>query len=117
MRHRNSGTILDRKKGPRELMIRNLVSSIILYEKVETSPAKAKVARSFLERLITRSKKNDVSSQRYVKKFLPVKEARAKLFEVLREKYQEIPGGYTRIVKMSHPRKGDGGELVRLELK
>ena len=117
MRHRNSGTILDRKKWPRELLIRNLVSSVIVYEKIETSPAKAKATRSLLERLITRSKINNVVSQRYIKKFLPVKEARAKLFEVLAVKYQTVPGGYTRVVKMAHPRKGDGGELVRLELK
>lgn len=117
MRHRQKGTILDRKKGPRELLIRNLVSSVILYEKVETSPAKARAVRSLLERLITRSKTNNVVSQRYVKKILPVKEARAKLFEVLSVKYQEMHGGYTRVVKIATPRKGDGGELVRLELR
>lgn len=117
MRHRKSGTILDRKKSARELLIRNLVSSVILYEKVETTKAKAKAARSLLERLITRSKNKSVTSQRYVKQFIPVKEARVKLFELLSEKYQGVHGGYTRIIRTSTPRKGDGGEVVRLELK
>ena len=53
MRHRNKNKILDRKKGPRELMLRNLASSILLYEKVKTTKAKAQAVRPLVEKLIT----------------------------------------------------------------
>ncbi len=115
MRHRKKGFTLDRKKGPRELLLGNLASSLIMYEKIVTTNAKAKATQSLVERLITLSKPKTISARRQAAKFLPVKKAQAKLFEVLSVKYQNFSGGYTRIVKTG-PRKGDGASLVRIEL-
>jgi ribosomal protein L17 len=64
MRHRNKNKILDRQKGPRELMLRNLASSILLYEKVKTTKAKAQAVRPLVERLITSSKAGDLNARR-----------------------------------------------------
>lgn len=115
MRHRKKGFTLDRKKGPRELLLGNLASSLIIYETITTTGAKAKAVQSLLERLITISKPKTIAAKRNAARFLPVKKAQAKLFEVLALKYQDRPGGYTRIIKTG-PRKGDGANLVRIEL-
>lgn len=114
MRHRKKKITLDRKKAPREMMIKNLAASLILYEKIKTTQAKAKAVRSLAERLITRGKKNDLTARRYLIKYLPVENAVKKVLEVLSPKYKERPGGYTRIVKIG-PRKGDGAEMVIIE--
>ena len=114
MRHRKKKIILDRKKAPREAMIKNMAASLILYEKIKTTPAKAKAVRALVERLITRGKKNDLAARRYLIKYLPVENAIKKTLEVLSPKYKERPGGCTRIVKLG-PRKGDGAEMVIIE--
>ena len=64
MRHRNSGKILDRKKGPREALLRNLATSIVLFEKVKTTKAKAKAVRPLVERMITAGKRGGLVSRR-----------------------------------------------------
>ncbi|MDI3496305.1 MAG: large subunit ribosomal protein [Patescibacteria group bacterium] len=115
MRHRNKNKILDREKGPRELMLRNLASSIILYEKVKTTKAKAKAVRPLVERMITSAKAGDLSARRGLIKVLLQKNSVKKTMDVLAKRYQERPGGYTRIVKTG-VRKGDGAEMVQIEL-
>ena len=115
MRHKNKNKILGRKKEPRELMLRNLASSIILYEKVKTTQAKAKAVRPLLEHLITVSKAGDLSARRSLIKVLLQKNAVKKTLEVLGERYRERPGGYTRITKLG-TRAGDGAEMVQIEL-
>ena len=60
MRHRNKGKILDRKKEPREMMLRNMISSLLIYERIETTLAKAKVLRPLAEKAITTAKKGDI---------------------------------------------------------
>jgi len=115
MRHRQKGTILDRKKGPRELMLRNLTSSIILYEKVTTTTAKAKVARSMVEKVITEAKKGGLTSRRQLLKLLPVKNAVTKAIDELGPRYKERQSGFTRLTKIGS-RKGDGANLSRIEL-
>ncbi len=115
MRHRNKIKILDRKKQPRELMLRNLASSIIIFEKVKTTEAKAKVVKSFVERLITTSKKGDLTARRQLIEKLPQKMAVKKLMEVVGPKYKERKGGYTRIIKLGN-RQGDGAKIVQIEL-
>jgi len=115
MRHRNKNKILDRQKGPRELMLRNLASSILLYEKVKTTKAKAQAVRPLVERLITSSKAGDLNARRGLAKVLLQKNAVRKAVEVLGARYKERPGGYTRTTKLG-VRQGDGAEMVQIEL-
>lgn len=115
MRHRNTGKILDRKKAPRELMLRNLASSVLLYEKVKTTEAKAKTVRSLVERAITVSKSGTLAARRSLISTLPQPLAVKKAMEVLGKRYQERAGGYTRIVKLG-TRAGDGAQMVQIEL-
>lgn len=115
MRHRNKNKILGREKAPRELMMRNLASSIILYEKVKTTKAKARAVRSLVERSITSSKAGDLNARRGLIKVLLQKNAVKKSLEVLGERYKTRPGGYTRLVKLGN-RRGDGAEMVQIEL-
>lgn len=115
MRHRNAGTVLDRVKAPREALLRQLAMSVVLYEKVQTTEAKAKAIKPIVERLVTRGKEATLHNRRELLRFfgqqeLPVK----KLLEALSPRYKERKGGYTRIVKMG-PRKGDGAEMVQIE--
>ncbi len=115
MRHSNKGKILDRDKQSRELMIRNLASSVILYEKVKTTEAKAKVVKPVVERLITIAKTGDLNSRRRLIQVLLQKNAVKKSMEVLGARYQDRSGGYTRIVKLGS-RQGDGAKMVQIEL-
>lgn len=115
MRHRNKNKILDRKKGPRELMLRNLASSIILYEKVKTTRAKAAAVRPLVEKLITVSKAQDLTARRTLLEVLLQKNAVLKAMEVLGARYKERDGGYTRTIKLG-ARQGDGAEMVQIEL-
>ncbi|NCU33242.1 MAG: 50S ribosomal protein L17 [Candidatus Moranbacteria bacterium] len=115
MRHRNKNKILDRKKAPRELMLRNMASSLIIYEKIKTTEAKAKTVQPLVERLINISKGKDLKARRALIEVLLQKKAIAKALEVLADKYQERPGGYTRIIKLK-ARQGDGAQMVQLEL-
>ncbi|WKZ24439.1 MAG: 50S ribosomal protein L17 [Patescibacteria group bacterium] len=115
MRHRKTTKILGRKKAPREMMLRNLASSILLYEKVTTTEAKAKTVRSLVERLITVSKSGDLAARRLLIKDLPQPLAVKKSMDILGKRYQDRPGGYTRIVKLGN-RVGDGSKMVQIEL-
>ncbi|MFA7087733.1 MAG: 50S ribosomal protein L17 [Patescibacteria group bacterium] len=115
MRHRNKNKILDRKKGPRELMLRNLASSILIYEKVKTTKAKAAAVRPLVERMITSSKAGDLNARRGLIKVLLQKNAVKKAMDVLGDRYKNRPGGYTRVIKLG-TRQGDGAEMVQIEL-
>lgn len=115
MRHRNKGVILDRKKAPRELMLRNLAASVLLYEKVKTTQAKARAVRSLVEKLITVSKAGDLAARRQLISTLPQPLAVKKAMEVLGTRYKTRPGGYTRTVKLN-TRVGDGASMVQIEL-
>ncbi len=115
MRHRNANKILDRAKGPRELMLRNLASSVLIYEKVKTTKAKAQVVRPLVERMITASKAGDLNARRGLIKVLLQKNAVKKAMEVLGQRYKDRNGGYTRATKLGQ-RRGDGAEMVQIEL-
>lgn len=115
MRHRNKNKILGRTKGPRELMLRNLASSLLIYEKVKTTKAKAIAVRPLVERMITSSKEGTLASRRGLIKVLLQKNAVAKTMDVLAVRYKERAGGYTRIVKLGR-RAGDCAEMVQIEL-
>ncbi len=115
MRHKNKVKTLDRTKEARELMLRNLASSIIIYEKVKTTQAKAKVVKPFLEKIITTAKKGSLADRRNLLKVLLQPKAVKKAMEVLGDRYKDRPGGYCRIIKIG-PRQGDGAQMVQIEL-
>lgn len=114
MRHHSNKKPLDRKKAPRESLLKNLATQIILYEKVKTTQAKAKVVKSRVEKIITRSKVDNLSNRRIVMASLHIKSAARKAFEVLGPRYKERAGGYLRIIKLGH-RQGDGADMVQIE--
>ncbi|MBU1131148.1 50S ribosomal protein L17 [Patescibacteria group bacterium] len=114
MRHRNKIKILDRKKAPRESLLNNLACQLILYEKITTTLAKAKVLRPRAEKLVTRAKQDTVANRRLILAKLPVKKAVKKLFEVIGPRYKERAGGYVRITKTG-VRKGDGALMAVIE--
>lgn len=115
MRHRNKGTVLDRKKGPRESLLRNLAASVILYEKITTTQAKAKAVRPLVEKAITTGKQPSLAARRQLLKFFYTDHPVKKILEVLGPRYHTRPGGYTRLIKVG-PRKNDGAEMVQIEL-
>jgi large subunit ribosomal protein L17 len=96
-------------------MLRNLASSILIYEKVKTTKAKAAVVRPLVERMITLAKVGDLNARRGLIKVLLQKNAVKKSMEVLGDRYKDRNGGYTRITKLG-PRPGDGAEMVQIEL-
>lgn len=114
MRHRNVNKILDRKVGPRHALLRGLVTSLILYEKIKTTDGKARVIRPAIERIITKGKANNLAARRYLIKQVYGENAVKKVLEVLSPRYQERKGGYVRVIKLS-PRLGDGAKMVRVE--
>jgi large subunit ribosomal protein L17 len=115
MRHRKKGKILDRKKAPREMMLRNLAASVLIYERVKTTKAKASAVKPLVEKLITAAKKGDLTARRKLISVLPQKMAVKKSMEVLGKRYKDRNGGYTRVIKLGN-RQGDGAEIVQIEL-
>jgi len=116
MRHRKIGKILSRTKAPRQAMMENLATSLVLYEKVVTTETKAKVVRPLVEGLITRAKVKSVHNKQQLGRVLHDKKAVQKLLDVLGPKYKERKGGYTRIIKISGARQGDGAKMAQIEL-
>lgn len=115
MRHRVKGKKLDRAKSPRELMLKNLASSIIIYEKVKTTEAKARVVKPFLEKVITIAIKGGLNGRRELIRLLPQPMAIKKALDVLAVKYKGRRGGYLRITKLAQ-RQGDNAKIVQIEL-
>ncbi len=115
MRHRKTTPKLGRKKDARTRMLRNLVTSLFVEERVVTSHARAKATRSLAERIITKGKKDTVHSRRLVAGMVYGSVAVKKIFNELGPRYADRPGGYTRIIKLG-PRHGDAAEAVILEL-
>lgn len=115
MRHRLKGKILDRKRGPRRAMLRNLATSVILYEHANTTLAKAKAIRPIVERLITKGRAKTLHARRELMKTLTIESAVNKILEELGPRYATRPGGYTRIIKLGS-RKGDGAEIAQIQL-
>lgn len=114
MRHRKKGKILDREKASRQALLRNLATSLIFYEKIKTTEAKAKALRPVVEKMISKGKKGTLHARRELLKDLYLENAVKKIMEELGPRYKERAGGYTRIVKLGH-RQGDGAEMVQIE--
>ena len=114
--HRIDGRKLGRKMGPRLALYRNLTVSVLRYERVRTTEAKAKEVQGRIERAITLAKRGDLSARRAVVSEFPNEPlVVTKLFDEIAPKYADRTSGYTRIVKIG-PRPGDNAEIVQLEL-
>lgn len=115
MRHRNAGYKLGRNTSHRRALLRNLVTSIVLEDRVETTVAKAKAARPHVEKLITLGKKGDLHARRQALAYLQTREAVTRLFDTVAPRYGDRQGGYLRIVRTGFQR-GDGTEKAFIEL-
>ena len=115
MRHRRAGRKLGRTTAHREMMMRNLVTSLFLYEKIITTAAKAKELRSLAEKMVTLAKREDLHARRQAAEVLMDDKALKKLFDTLGSRYRDRNGGYTRITKLDY-RMGDGAPLAAIEL-
>ena len=115
MRHLKAGRRLSRTTEHRQAMLRNLVTSLLEHERVETTRAKAKEVRQWAEQIITLAKRGDLHARRQSLALVRSKKVVAKLFGELRERYQERPGGYTRIIPLGL-RLGDGAPLSIIEM-
>jgi large subunit ribosomal protein L17 len=115
MRHQKKGKTLGREKAPREAMMRNLATSLIVFEKIKTTEAKAKLLRPIVEKFITLGKKDTLHNRRKALEYLYTQGSVKKLFEVVGPKYKERNGGYTRIVKLP-TRIGDNAKMAMIEL-
>ncbi len=115
MRHNKKGSVLGREKAHREAMLRNLAQSVILYEQVNTTLAKAKTVKPLVEKLITLGRNKTLNSRRALARVLTVESAINKVLEELGPRYAKRAGGYTRIIKLGQ-RAGDGAPVAQLQL-
>ena len=114
MRHNKNYNHLGRQAGHRKALLSNMASSLILHTRIETTVAKAKAVRMFVEPLVTKSKEDTTHSRRIVFSYLKQKEAVTELFRTIAPKVAERPGGYTRILKTGF-RLGDAAEMCIIE--
>jgi large subunit ribosomal protein L17 len=115
MRHRKAGWKLGRNTAHRRALLRNLATSLILEERIETTVAKAKAVRPHVERMITLGKRGDLAARRLAAGYLMTRPAVERLFDTVAPRFGDREGGYLRIVRTSHQR-GDGAEKVFVEL-
>ena len=116
MRHRKKGFKLGRTASQRKAMLRSLLTSLFQHKKIVTTEQKAKFARKFADKLITKAIKGDLANKRFVISFLYNREVAHNLINEIAYLYKDKPtGGYTRVIKMGE-RKGDGAKMAVLEL-
>ncbi len=115
MRHRKSFNHLGRTSSHRKAMLSNMATSLILHKRINTTVAKAKALRTYVEPLITKAKDDTTHSRRVVFSYLQDKYAVTELFREISAKIGDRPGGYTRIIKLGN-RLGDNAEMAMIEL-
>ena len=115
MRHNKAVNHLGRKSGHRKALLANMASSLILHKRINTTVAKAKALKSYVEPLITKSKEDSTHSRRVVFSYLKNKEAVTELFRTVAPKIADRPGGYTRVLHTGF-RQGDAAEMALIEL-
>lgn len=115
MRHKKKKIALNKKNSTRRALFINMAESLIIYEKITTTKAKAKLTSSLVEKMITKAKKQDLSARRDLVALLYTQNAVKKLMDVLGPRYQDKKGGYTRTTTVKN-RVGDGAIEVVLEL-
>ena len=115
MRHRKRHGKLGRTSAHRKALLRNMVTSLLDHELIETTDAKAKELRRVADRMITLGKRGDLHARRQALSVIKDKRVTAKLFEQLADRYRERPGGYTRVLK-TRVRVGDAAAMSIVEL-
>ena len=115
MRHRKKFNHLGRKKGHRSSMLANMACSLIEHKRINTTLAKAKALKKFVEPLITKSKSDTTHNRRIVFSRMKQKNAVAELFRDVAVKVADRPGGYTRIIRLGN-RLGDNADMAMIEL-
>jgi large subunit ribosomal protein L17 len=115
MRHLKSGRKLNRSSSHRHAMWRNMVTSLLQREHLQTTDAKAKELRRFAERMITLGKRNTLHARRQALAFVRSRTVVAKLFDEIAPRFASRPGGYTRITKLG-TRRGDAAPVSLIEL-
>jgi len=115
MRHKVAGYKLGRTTSHRRSLFRNMVTSLIMEERIETTAIKAKAVRPLVEKMITLGKKGDLAARRQAHAYLMTDEAVKKLFDTVAPRFGDRKGGYLRIVRTAW-RKGDGAEKAFIEL-
>ena len=115
MRHNKAINHLGRKSGHRKALLANMATSLILNKRIQTTVAKAKALKMYVEPLITKSKEDSTHSRRVVFSYLKNKEAVTELFRTVAPKIADRPGGYTRVLKTGF-RQGDGADMALIEL-
>ena len=115
MRHGKKFNHLSRKTGHRRALLSNMAASLILHKRINTTLAKAKALKVYVEPLITKSKTDSTHSRRQVFSYLQDKDAVIQLFRDVAVKVAARPGGYTRIIKTGN-RLGDNAEMCLIEL-
>ena len=115
MRHRKAGRQLRRTSEQKIALMRSLANALIERGSIETTEAKAKELRPFIEKLITKARMGTLQGRRLLGRHIQKRETADKLFQEIGPKFASRPGGYTRILKTGH-RTGDGAEMARIEL-
>jgi len=115
MRHKVAGFKLKRDSSARKALLRSLVTSVILHERVVTTVPKAKAIKPLVEKMITLAKRDTLHARRQAAAVLVTSESVKKLFDKLGTRFGQRPGGYTRVVRLGW-RKGDGAEQAIIEL-
>lgn len=113
MRHRRKVRKLSMEAPRRRSLVTGQAKALILHDKVDTTPARARATQELVERLVTWARQGGQAQERLVFSVLQDKEATAKLFSEIGPRYQDRDGGYTRVLKLG-PRHGDGAERARL---
>ena len=115
MRHNKAINHLGRKSSHRKALMANMASSLIKHKRIQTTVAKAKALKTYVEPLITKSKEDTTHSRRVVFSYLKDKEAVKEMFGVIAPKVADRPGGYTRVLHTGF-RLGDGADMALIEL-
>lgn len=116
MRHSNSGKKLSRTPAHRKALFRNLAKALLTHGKIRTTEIKAKALRRVVEPLITLALRNDLHSRRQAYRVLGNHQLVQRLFDVIGPDFVGVPGGYTRVLKLAAPRRGDNAPMAVIEL-
>lgn len=116
MRHSNSGKKLSRTPSHRKALFRNLAKALLTHGKIRTTEIKAKELRRVVEPLITLALRNDLHSRRLVFRYLGNHQLVKRLFDEIAPAFAGVPGGYTRVLRLATPRRGDNAPMAVIEL-
>lgn len=115
MRHKHGYNKLGRKSGHRRALLRNMVTSLVIHERIETTLPKARELKSVFDKMVTLGKRGDLHARRLAASYIFDDEAVRKLFSSLAPRFKDRPGGYTRIVKQGD-RRGDCAQMAIIEV-